>query len=67
MAPEKLRAHDHSGVEFIYVIEGTLSVHINGKEHGLEAGDAIYFDATTPHAYRRSGDRRCNAVVVTAS
>ena len=24
MAPEKLRAHDHSGVEFIYVIEGTL-------------------------------------------
>jgi predicted dehydrogenase len=25
------------------------------------------FDATTPHAYRRSGGRRCSAVVVTAS
>jgi transcriptional regulator with XRE-family HTH domain len=67
MAPEKLRPHDHAGVEFIYVIQGTLSVHMNGEEHVLEAGDAIYFDATTPHAYRRSGGRSCSAVVVTAA
>jgi transcriptional regulator with XRE-family HTH domain len=67
MAPEKLRPHDHAGVEFIYVMQGTLSVHMNGEEHVLEAGDAIYFDATTPHAYRRSHGRLCSAVVVTAS
>jgi transcriptional regulator with XRE-family HTH domain len=66
-APEKLRPHDHSGVEFIYVIEGTLSVHMGDEEHVLEAGDAIYFDATAPHAYRRSGGRLCSALVVTAS
>lgn len=64
---EKLRPHDHAGVEFIHVIDGILSVHVNGEEHALEAGDAIYFDATIPHAYRRSGGRRCSAVVVTAS
>ena len=67
VASEKLRPHDHAGVEFIYVINGTLSVHMNGEEHVLEAGDAIYFDATSPHAYRRSGGRACSAVVVTAS
>ena len=67
VTPEKLQFHDHAGVEFIYVIQGTLSVHMNGEEHVLEAGDAIYFDATTPHAYRRSGGRLCSAVVVTAS
>ena len=67
VAPEKLRPHDHAGVEFIYVIEGTLSVHMNGEEHALEAGDAVYFDATIPHAYRRSGGRLCSAVVVTAT
>ena len=67
MAPEKLRPHDHPGVEFIYVIQGTLSVHMNDEEHALDAGDAIYFDATVPHAYRRSGARLCSAVVVTAS
>jgi transcriptional regulator with XRE-family HTH domain len=64
---ETLRPHDHAGVEFIYVIQGTLSVHMDAGEHVLEAGDAIYFDATVPHAYRRSGGRLCSAVVVTAA
>ena len=67
VAAEKLRPHDHAGVEFIYVIQGTLSVHMNDEEHVLEAGDAIYFDATIPHAYGRSGGRLCSAVVVTAA
>jgi quercetin dioxygenase-like cupin family protein len=49
------------------VIQGTLSVHINDEEHALETGDAIYFDATLPPAYRRSGGRRCSARVVTAA
>jgi transcriptional regulator with XRE-family HTH domain len=66
VAPGSLRPHDHPGVEFIYVIRGRLSVHMLAEEHVLEAGDAIYFDATIPHAYRRSGGRLCSAVVVTA-
>jgi uncharacterized RmlC-like cupin family protein len=40
---------------------------MNGEEHVLEAGDALYFDSTIPHAYRRSGGRKCSAVVVTAA
>ena len=67
VAPEKLRPHDHAGVEFIYVIDGFLTVHMNEEEHALEPGDAIYFDSTIPHAYRRSGGRKCSAVVVTAA
>ena len=67
VAPEKLRPHDHAGVEFIYVIDGVLTVHMNGEEHALEPGYAIYFDSTIPHAYRRSGGRKCSAVVVTAA
>ena len=66
VAREKLQPHEHQGVEFIYVIQGVLSVHMNGEEHALEAGDAMYFDSTIPHAYRRSGGRSCSAVVVTA-
>lgn|SRR5687767_897415 len=67
VATEKLRYHDHVGVEFIYVIQGTLSVHVGGEEQALEAGDSIYFDSTVPHAYRRSAGRTCHAVVVTAT
>lgn len=66
VAPDRLRPHDHAGVEFIYVINGTLSLHIGDDEHELGAGDAVYFDATIPHAYRRNGRRPCSAVVVTA-
>jgi transcriptional regulator with XRE-family HTH domain len=67
VASDKLHPHDHAGVEFIYVINGALSVHMGDDEHVLEAGDAIYFDATVAHAYRRSRGKVCTAVVVTAS
>ena len=60
-----LRLHDHPGVELIYALEGTLSVHIGGEEHTLEAGDSMYFDSSVPHGYRRSGGRACSAIVVT--
>ena len=66
VAPDRLRPHDHPGVEFIYAIQGTLSVHVGSEEHALEAGDSLYFDATIPQAYRRSGGRSCSAIVVTA-
>jgi transcriptional regulator with XRE-family HTH domain len=67
VAADKLRPHEHPGVEFIYTIEGTLSVHVGGEEYALAAGDSMYFDSTVPHAYRRSGGRTCSAVVVTAA
>jgi len=65
-SPDGLRPHAHPDVEFIYTLAGTLSVHMGGDEHVLEAGDSMYFDSSVPHAYRRSGGRTCSAVVVTA-
>jgi len=67
VAPEKLRPHAHPGVEFIYALQGRLTLHIEGSEYTLDAGDSIYFDSAVPHAYRRSGGRTCNAIVVTSS
>ena len=32
-AARGVRLHDHPGVEFIYTLQGTLSVHIGGEEH----------------------------------
>lgn len=59
-----VRLHAHSGVELIYILQGTLSVHMGG-EYTLESGDSMYFDASVPHGYRRSGGRVCSAIVVT--
>ena len=60
-----LRLHEHPGVELIYALQGTLSVHIGGEDHTLEAGDSMYFDSSVPHGYRRSGGRSCSALIVT--
>ena len=65
VAPEKLRRHQHPGAEFIYVLSGTLHLHIGDEQHMLEARDSIYFDSTVPHAYRKSGAKACCALVVT--
>ncbi|MEO6238186.1 MAG: XRE family transcriptional regulator [Vicinamibacterales bacterium] len=63
---DALRPHAHPGVEFIYALAGTLSVHMGDEAHALAAGDSMYFDATLPHAYRRTGGRTCTALVVTS-
>lgn len=67
VAPDDLRPHAHPGVEFMYVLAGRLSVHIDGVERALEAGDSMYFDSSVPHGYRRGGGRTCTAIVVTSS
>jgi transcriptional regulator with XRE-family HTH domain len=63
--PEKVRPHQHPGVELLYMISGKLELSIGSDLHVLEEGDAIYFDAAVRHSYRRSGKNRCSAVIVT--
>jgi transcriptional regulator with XRE-family HTH domain len=65
VARESIRLHDHQGVEFIYMLQGSLSVQIGGDEHPLGVGDSMYFDASVPHGYRRSSGRTCRAIIVT--
>jgi transcriptional regulator with XRE-family HTH domain len=65
VAPGKARPHEHAGVEIIYVLTGELGVTVEATEHTLEPGDAMYFDATVPHSYRRLGRSTSTALVVT--
>jgi len=63
--PGQVRQHQHMGVEFIYVIRGKLGLLMGEEEHVLAADDAVYFDASAPHGYRRIGSRECRGFVVT--
>jgi transcriptional regulator with XRE-family HTH domain len=65
--PERVRMHQHAGGELIYVLRGSLSVHVAGEEHVLDEEDSMYFDATIPHGYRKSAGRKCTALVVTSA
>jgi len=64
--PEKIRVHQHPGVEFIYVLKGRLNLRVGAGQEILEAGDSLYFDAQLPHGYSRAGNKACSALVVTA-
>jgi len=67
VAADKARVHVHPGVEFIYVLHGALGVRVGGEDHALIRGDAIYFDSSVPHGYRRNGRAACSAIVVTTA
>jgi len=58
--------HQHDGAELIYVIKGRLMVNVDGDDIALDAGDAMYFDSSAPHSYRREGRPSCSAIVVIA-
>jgi transcriptional regulator with XRE-family HTH domain len=58
------RTHQHAGVEFLYVISGKLALQIGEDRPELVEGDAIYFESTVPHGYRKVGTRRTSALVV---
>ena len=65
VAPEKLKPHQHVGVEFLYVLKGSLTVKIGSEDFHLDAEDAIYFDSAVQHSYRRRGSKPCTGVIVT--
>ena len=66
MAVEKLRAHQHPGVELLYLMSGKLQLTIGSETYTLEEGDAVYFDSVVRHSYHRVGRDPCTGVVVTA-
>ncbi len=59
------RAHAHGGSEFLYVLSGCLRLTHEGQVEDLEQGDAVFFHANTTHSYERTGDRDCQALIVT--
>jgi len=66
VAMEKVKMHQHPGVEFLYMIRGKIDLIIGSDVHALDAGDAIYFDSGIRHGYRRAGRQPSTAVIVTA-
>jgi len=59
------KAHMHAGFEFLYVLDGELELHHGDQACKLEAGDAVYFDASTAHSYQCVGKKPSGAIIVT--
>jgi transcriptional regulator with XRE-family HTH domain len=59
------KAHMHPGYEFLYLLEGDLELRHGDQACSLAAGDAAYFDASTPHSYQCVGKKPAGAIIVT--
>jgi transcriptional regulator with XRE-family HTH domain len=64
-AGQEPRAHMHTGFEFLYVLDGELGLRHGTEDCVLETGDAVYFDASTKHAYHCAGKKPAQAIIVT--
>jgi DNA-binding transcriptional MerR regulator len=50
-------SYAHDGEEFMYVLDGALTVWLGDNEHyRLRAGDALSFPSTLPHRWRNRAD-----------
>jgi mannose-6-phosphate isomerase-like protein (cupin superfamily) len=62
---QDIRPHVHAGYEFLYVLQGELEIRHGDLVSQMECGDAVYFDASTPHAYLCAGKTPAVALIVT--
>ena len=62
---QDIRPHVHAGYEFLYVLQGELEIRHGDQLSQMEPGDAVYFDASTPHAYLCAGKSSAIALIVT--
>lgn len=62
---QDIRPHVHTGYEFLYILYGELEIRHGDQVTLMEAGDAVYFDASTSHAYSCAGKSAAAALIVT--
>ncbi len=61
----EVRAHQHAGYEFLYLLSGELDLQHGDALHHVCTGDAIYFDAMVKHSYVSNTDEPATALIVT--
>lgn len=48
----------HDGFEYGYIMEGTLTIEVDGVSHELERGDLIAYNSRRPHRFWNNGPRK---------
>ncbi|GAA1651296.1 XRE family transcriptional regulator [Microbacterium flavum] len=54
----------HDEEEFVYVLEGTMVVSLDGEEFALEPGDAVYYPGGIRHRWRTGAGETVRVLTV---
>jgi transcriptional regulator with XRE-family HTH domain len=61
---EKLDSFSHEGEEFIYVIEGILTLVVDDEQYDLYPGETAHFDSTRSHNWYNSTNQLVKILAV---
>ena len=56
--------HTHDWPHINYILEGSGSLHINGKDNPVEAGSYAYVPAGSSHQYRNEGSGKFRFICI---
>ncbi len=59
--------HEPGSRETAVVLEGELTLVLEGARHELETGDSVTFDADLPHHFENEGGRQTRFLAVVAA
>ena len=58
--------NQHEGEEYVYVLEGILTVHLNGAKYYLNPGDSVQIHSDQPHNWVNETNRVVRILVINA-
>lgn len=61
---ENIDSYPHEGEEFVYVLEGILTLIIDGEEHELFPGDSAHYDSNIGHNWANYTSRTVKLLTV---
>lgn len=61
---EEIISYKHTGEEFVYVLEGILTININGEEYDLYPGDSIHMNSNVNHNWANYTNKKVKVLVV---
>ncbi|MCM1992806.1 helix-turn-helix domain-containing protein [Oceanirhabdus seepicola] len=61
---EEIEEYHHEGEEFIYVLEGILTIFIDHQKHILYPGDSVHFDSMLEHNWVNNTNLNTKFLVV---
>ena len=54
----------HTGLEFVFCLEGQIDYDVEGEKFTLEPGDSLLFEAHLPHRWYNSGTTRSRSLLL---
>ncbi|MBN2796591.1 MAG: cupin domain-containing protein [Clostridia bacterium] len=56
--------YGHEGEEFIYVLEGILTVNLDNQIYQLYPGDSMHYNSSTPHNWNNNTSKNVKILII---